>query len=82
MQHTHYIYEIVMTEEQQHNDTPLSYLNSNPEQEMFQISAISHSHDIPEDDDCPTHTHMPDPIKAGRYIEDEEPAAPTAAQAA
>lgn len=73
MQHTHFIYEIVMTEEERQDDTPLSFLNNHPEQDLLQIVAITHTHPIPEDDDSPTHTHMPDPVKAGTYIEDGDP---------
>ena len=67
--HTHYIYEVVMTKEQRKDDVPSGFIDDNGGLDRFEAVAITHSHDFEDPPDETPHTHMPDPLKTGTYIE-------------
>ena len=69
--HTHYIYEVVMTDEQMEEDAPSTFVDDQGGLEAFQAHAITHTHEFFDDPD-ETHTHMADPVKTGTYIDDDQ----------
>ena len=70
--HTHYIYEVVMTNEQRKDDVPSSFADDNGGLERFETCAITHTHDFVDEPDEAPHTHMSDPLRTGTYIEEDQ----------
>ena len=71
--HTHYIYEVVMTEGQREDDVPDGFVEDNGGLEHFEASAITHTHELFDVPDEPPHSHMADPVQTGTYIEADQP---------
>ena len=67
--HTHFIYEVVMTEEERRDEVPDGLVGDHGGLERFEVSVITHTHEIFDDPHEPSHSHMTDPLKTGSYIE-------------
>ena len=66
MEHWHYIYEVVMTDEQRFDEVPSGHIDDNGGLVEFQAEAIHHDHEIFSDHpDGTTHTHLPNLLMIG-----------------
>ena len=71
--HTHYIYEVMMTEEQRKDDVPGTFVDDRGGLEEFEATNITHTHELFDQPGEPAHSHMRDPIQTGTYIEADQP---------